>query len=113
MFILCLGTVVKKRGRLLGELLHAGDQLIVAYGGKGGLGVLQKSQQKRSTKRKEMRKQWVSADCSTGPTGIQVTDQPWAAERQTTLVNQLRRELHCFWMNSLVEFNYFSQKLST
>ncbi len=47
-----LGTVVKRRrgGALLGELTAAGQTLVVARGGRGGLGVVKpkESQQTRS-----------------------------------------------------------------
>lgn len=42
-----MGTVVKRKrgGALLGELMNPGDTLLVARGGKGGLGVVRPAAQ--------------------------------------------------------------------
>ena len=42
-----MGTVVKRKrgGALLGEIMNPGDTLLVAHGGKGGLGVVRPAAQ--------------------------------------------------------------------
>mmetsp|Transcript_22537 Transcript_22537/g.62263 ORF Transcript_22537/g.62263 Transcript_22537/m.62263 type:complete len:729 (-) Transcript_22537:171-2357(-) len=72
------GTVVKRKsnGLLLGDLTNPGDRLVVAYGGRGGLGLVAPSREQRLS---NMNKQFRHAQATQAEV-IDIQDTNWKVD---------------------------------
>lgn len=52
----------RRSGRFIGEVLDFGEELLVARGGKGGLGVVQPSKRSKGFRKKKVNKLRVRRD---------------------------------------------------